>query len=239
MLYALLPPAVAALIWWWRGETSQSTTMLAMVLVVVAAASTGDRVAGVVAAASSAVAFDFFFTDPYLSLAIRKTDDLLLGALFIVVALAMTELALRGRRQLARSNRQSGYIEGVVAIIRLALTQPPPDTLRASVCNELIRVLQVEGCRYADGPPAGGWPVVDPDGTVRANGRDLDVSRSGLPTDTVTALPVTCAGAVVGHFQITSGSQVARPSRDQLNVAVLLAQLVRETSTDERSSRTR
>ena len=238
-MYALLPPAVAAVIWWWRGETSQSTTLLAMVLVVVAAASTGDRVAGVIAAAASAVAFDFFFTDPYLSMAIRKTDDLLLGALFIVVALAITELALRGRRELARSNRQSGYIEGVVAIIRMALTQPPPDTLRSSICKELVRVLQVERCRYADGPPAGGWPIVDSDGTVRVGGRDLDVPRSGLPTDTVTAIPVTRAGTVVGHFQVTSGARVARPSRDQLNVAVLLAQLVHEASAEQPPSRTR
>lgn len=229
LLYAVVPILVAALLWLWRGETSQTTTLLALVLVVVAAAATGDRVAGVVAAVSSAAGFDFFFTEPYLSLAIRKTNDLQLAVLFVVVGLAVTELALRSRRQLARATRQSGYIDGALAITRMALTPEPLDTLRSSIARELQRVLQVDGCRYVDGPPAGGWPALESDGAVRANGRDVDVARFGLPTDSVTAIPVLHGGTAVGHFQVTSGARVARPSRDQLNVALLLAQLVLKT----------
>ena len=63
-------------------------------------------------------------------------------------------------------------------------------------------------------------PVLRHDGSVHRNGVDLAVEREGLPTDVETWL---AAPAAHGSFRITAASRVARPTREQRRVAVLLA----------------
>ena len=58
------------------------------------------------AALSSAVWFDFFLTEPYNRLTISDQADIETAALLVLVGIAVTEVALWGRRQQAR--RQSG-----------------------------------------------------------------------------------------------------------------------------------
>ena len=53
-------------------------------------------------------AFDFFLTEPYYSLSIHHQDDLELAVALVVVGLAVTEIALWGRRQQAAAQRRDG-----------------------------------------------------------------------------------------------------------------------------------
>lgn len=222
----VVPLAVAALFWVLRGERLQSSTLLVMTLLVVGAAATGDRTAGFLAAVSSAVWFDFFFTAPYLSLAIAAKNDLELALLFMVVGFAVTELSLWGRRQQAVSTRQAGYIDGVVSMTHLVLSTPSQETLRKALDRHIASVLTADGCRYVDGPPGGGWGLVGADGRIRLGDREVDTDTTGLPFDAVTAIPVIRGGQVVGHFQVTASSRIAHPNQEQLKVAFLLAQLM-------------
>jgi K+-sensing histidine kinase KdpD len=79
------------------------------------AAATGIRTAGIVAALSGAVWFDYFLTAPFTTFAITDRADVETAVLLVLVGLAVTEVALWGRRQQARASREQGYLDGVVS----------------------------------------------------------------------------------------------------------------------------
>ena len=116
----LAPVAVCALLSLARDLITNNNAALVLVLVVVAVAATGYRLAGLVAAVVSAAAFDFFLTQPYLDFAISERDDIEAAVLLALIGLAVTEIALWGRRQQARASTRAGYLDGVVSAARLA-----------------------------------------------------------------------------------------------------------------------
>ena len=218
----LLPIVVGAALGLFRDGMNQSTAAMVLVLTVVAAAATGDRVAGVVAALSAAGAFDFFLTEPYYSFSIHHRDDLELAVALVVVGLAVTEIALWGRRQQAAAQRRDGYISGLTHLLDL-----PPDTTehaRADAIGTAITtVLGADRSTWDAGHPRWNDAVIGPDGHLTSGGRRLPVERVGLPTDGYTAVVVRRGTDVVGHFRVTASTHVARPTTEQLRVAVLLA----------------
>jgi len=222
----VVPLAVAALLSLVRDQVSTAAGVLVLVLVVVAASSTGVRLAGFLAALSSGVFFDLFLTQPYGTLAVSNPDDVEALVLLLAVGLAVTELALWGRRQQAGASRRLGYLDGVLSTAeKIAAQDPDPADLLALVGTELTELLGLDGCRYAPVAPHL-RVVVQPDGHVRSGERLLDVERHGLPTDEEMLLPVRSAGRSVGGFVLTSASRVRHPTPEQLRVAVLLADQV-------------
>lgn len=227
---AALAPLVVCLVLTvlWSSVPTVSAALL-LVLVVVAAAATGIRAAGVVAALSSALWFDVLLTEPRGQLAITSPADVEATILLVAVGVAVSELALWGRRQQDRASRTTGYLAGLVdtAVSAMAVSSSDSTELTTSVAVRLTDVLGVDRCRYVAGPPSNiAEPLLTADGTVLRTGRVLDVSRHGLPVDTETALLVRSGGYVVGHFLLTAATRVVRPSADQLRVAVLLADQV-------------
>ena len=85
-----------------------------LVLLVVATAATGIRLAGIVGALAAAVGFDFFLTEPYYALNIAGPDDIATAVLLLLVSGLVGEIALWGRRQVARASREQGYLDGVI-----------------------------------------------------------------------------------------------------------------------------
>ena len=67
--------------------------------------------------------------------------------------------------------------------------------------------------------------LLDHDGVVTCGGHSVDVEKTGLPYDEYVALLVRRGPHVVGHFLVTA-SEVTYPSREQRQVAVLLADQV-------------
>ena len=223
---AVVPLGVAALLSLVRDQVSTAAGVLVLVLLVVAAASTGDRLSGLVAALSAGVFFDLFLTQPYGTLAVTNPDDVEALVLLLAVGVAVTELALWGRRQQAGSSRRLGYLDGVLsAAEKVAARDADPGDLVAVVASELTGLLGLDGCRFAPVAPHL-RAVVQPDGRVRSGERVLDVDRHGLPTDEEILLPVRHGGRNVGAFVLTTATKVRRPSAEQLRVAVLLADQV-------------
>lgn len=211
-----------------RDTVPNATAALGLVVLVVAAAATGIRAAGIVAAISSALWFDVLLTEPVGRLAITDPADIEATILLIAVGVAVTELALWGRRQQAKASRITGYLAGLTdtAIAAASSAQSPPELLEA-VGAQLVAILGIDRCRfvtYAAQDPHS--PRLAPNGRVLRAGRTVDVTRDGLPVDTETALPVQAAGTVVGQFLLTASSRVARPRPEQLRVAALLADQV-------------
>jgi hypothetical protein len=98
------------------------------------------------------------------------------------------------------------------------------------VCEQIVDVLQVDHCRFDPGSiDPGRGPILaalNDDATVIYNGHPLDVNRHGLPTDSEIALPVQSSGTIRGRFLLTAATRVVRPTKEQLRVAVALANQV-------------
>jgi K+-sensing histidine kinase KdpD len=225
---ALVPLVLCAILSAWRESVTSATAVLVLVAVVVAAAATGDRLAAVIAALSSALWFDFFLTEPYLRLTITDANDVEATVLLLVIGTLVTEVALWGRRQQSRASRRAGYLDGVLGTAELVLAPTGSvQDLVDQVGDRIAGVLGTARCRFVSGASHDAQMAeLDHDGTVTRLGRTLDVERDGLPTDDETVLLVRRNGDVVGHFVITSAADVARPSLEQRQVAVLLADQV-------------
>ena len=224
----VLPLATCAVLATVRDTVTGETAVLVLVLWVVAAAATGDRLAAVLAAVSGGAWFDFFLTQPYLTFTIDDSQDVEAMVLLVLISLAVTEVALWGRRQQAASARQSGYLDGVVGVAASAVegAASTPAVIDL-VEREMAKVLGVDGCRYVAGPVHDRRvALLDHEGVLVREGRAVDVARTGMPVDEYVAVPVRRGPDVLGHFLVTSTSRVVRPSREQLRVAVLLADQV-------------
>ena len=72
-----------------RGVLRPEVPAVALAGVVAITARAGGRTAGTVAAVMSALSFDFFHTEPYLSLKISDPSDLLVTVLLLVLGLEL------------------------------------------------------------------------------------------------------------------------------------------------------
>ncbi|WP_433505406.1 DUF4118 domain-containing protein [Pseudonocardia halophobica] len=223
---AALPLVACAVLGLFRQEVANTNAALGLVLLIVALAATGIRAAGLAAALSSAVWFDFFLTGPYNQFAVTKRADIETAVLLLLVGLAVSEIAIWGRRQQARASREQGYLDGVVTTAAtVGAGRTSASTLIDLVSRQIVDLLEIDACRFDDG---GGGVLAElrDDTSVVYDGRPLDVARSGLPSDTEIALMVRSGGVVRGRFLLVSTSRVVRPTREQLRVAIALANQV-------------
>jgi K+-sensing histidine kinase KdpD len=220
---AVLPLLACAALAPFTDEIANTTAALVLVLFVVAAAATGIRPAGVLAALTAAAGFDYFLTAPFHAFAISDPADIETAVLLLLVGGAVGELALWGRRQQAAASREQGYLDGVIGTAAtVAAGRSSADALADRVCAQITSVLGVDACRF-DPATRYGLPTLSEEGVLVRDGRTVDVARRGLPTDTAVALPARAGGLIRGHFLLTASTRVVRPSRNQLRVAVTLA----------------
>ena len=225
---AVLPLATCAILATVRDSITAATAVLVLVLWVVAAAASGDRVAGLLAAVSGAAWFDFFLTEPYQRFTIADADDIEATVLLVLIGAGVTEIALWGHRQQARAARRSGYLEGVLGAARIVSEgDTPASALIDIVARQVAEVLGADSCRFVAGPVQDARvAMLDHEGAVTRGDHAVDVDRLGLPSDEYVALLVRKGSRVVGHFLVTASGKVAYPSREQRQVAVLLADQV-------------
>lgn len=225
---AIAPVLTGAVLAAFRDDVTTATSALVLVLIVVAAAATGDRLAGLVAALSSGLWFDVFLTEPFGQLTINDPQDIEVTVLLVLVGVAVTEIALWGNRQQARSSRRAGYLEGVFGTSKIiADPDPSPDALIHHVARQIAQVLDIDDCRFVPGSVPGPQDAtLDHEGKVNHRGYPVNVDRDGLPIDEPVGLVVRQGATVHGQFVLTAASRVVRPSAEQLEVAVLLADQV-------------
>jgi K+-sensing histidine kinase KdpD len=222
----LAPVAVCGLLVPLRDVVENTNAALVLVLVVVAVAAAGQRVAGVVAALSRAVGFDLLLTAPYGQLTIADPGDVETAVLLTVAGLAVTEIALWGRRQQSRSSTREGYLAGVVAAARIvAAGETSVPDLIERIARQIRDVLDLDACRFEPGPAQEGARI-DREGTVFWKGHEVNVEHDGLPTMDEIYLPVENQGSVYGNYVLTSATKIRRPELEQRLVAVTLAEQV-------------
>jgi K+-sensing histidine kinase KdpD len=149
----LAPIALCGILVPFRADLVSTNAALLLVLVVVAVSATGSRLAGVVAALSSALWFDLLLIAPYGLLTIANPDDVETAVLLVAAGLAVTEIAVWGRRQQSRSSRREGYLAGVAAVARtVASDESSLPELVERVGRQISAVLDLDACRFEAGP---------------------------------------------------------------------------------------
>ena len=216
------PLALMAILVPFRTSFPNTDAALALMLVVVAVAASGYRLAGILAAVSAAAWFDFFLTRPYERFTITRTTDLETTILILVIGVAVTELAVWGRRQHLAAIRRAGYLEGINAAAEAVATGGSAVTLVDQVAAQLTRLLALRSCRFEYGVAGLGQPArLRHDGQVTAGGQVWE--RDDWPGD--TELLVESHGLLQGRYLMLPAPG-SRPTLEQRLVAVAFADQV-------------
>lgn len=217
LLAVVAPPAVAWALSLFREEVSAANAVLVLVVVVVAVAAQGSRLAGVVAALSAGAWFEFFFTEPYSSFAIADPDDVETFVL-LLVGVAVTELALWGRRQHATAVLEAGYLTGLRTAADLAATGSSRSQQMRLAEQQLTQVLHLESCRFQLGVVGLGQPArLLRDGRVAHGVVTWPAEHGVLPGDVDLELLVEHGGMTIGRFLMkpVPGAPVTVTDRQQ------------------------
>jgi len=227
MLAALMVPlALTVILVPFRASFPNTDAALALILVVVAVAANGHRLAGMLAAVSAAVWFDFFLTVPYERFTITRRTDIETTVLLLAIGVAVTEIAVWGRRQHGTAARRAGYLEGINTAAGAVATGDSAAMLTRQVCGQLTGLLSLTGCRFQDGIAGIGSPArLLRDGSIVSGGRVWDVEGEGLPPGRDIELLAEAGGLLQGRFLLTADPGT-RPALEQRLVAVALADQV-------------
>jgi K+-sensing histidine kinase KdpD len=106
----VLGPVVAAVLTLGRPQLHENHVTLILVLAVAVVSAAGLRPAGLVAAVMTAIGYDYFWTEPYYSLRIFDTQDILTVLLLVLVGEAIEQLSWWAGRQRATAARRLDYL---------------------------------------------------------------------------------------------------------------------------------
>jgi K+-sensing histidine kinase KdpD len=220
------PLALAAVLVPFRASFPNTDAALAMVLVVVAVAASGDRLAGVLAAVSTAVWFDFFLTRPYERFTITRRTDIETTVLLLVIGVAVTEIAVWGRRHYVIADRRAGYLDGINNAARAVAAGGSAPALIDTVSGQLVQLLALRSCTFQYGVAGLGRAArLQRDGSVTVGQRRWAVDREGFPPGTDVELLVQGGGTFQGRFLLTPVPG-ARPALERRLLAVAFADQV-------------
>jgi K+-sensing histidine kinase KdpD len=223
--------AVLALV---RSHLPNTDAALILVLVVVAVASLGMRTAGYLAAVSAAVWFDFFLTVPYEHLSIDRQADVKTTILLLAIGVAVTELAVWGRRQAALASGQAAYLAGIRKAAEVVARGGSAAQLTRDIGQDLVRILRLASCRFEQGVAGLGQPArLRPDGEVEWQHKLWNVERQGLPAETDIEFVVESGGRLVGRFLMRAAPD-SHPTLAERLVAVTLASQVGSAFVEKR-----
>ena len=206
-----------------RASWSNTNVALLLVVVVVAVAVTGNRPAGALSAVGAAVWFDFFFTLPYDRLTISSSADVTTFVLLLVVGVAVSQIAARARRLKVIAITDAGYLARIHEAATLAESARSAPAVVDHVRDQLVRVLELQECRFEYGSLLGHPARLEADGSVMTRYGEWDATQWGLP-EGETELRVLASGQYIGRYMLRPRPG-SRPSLQALLVAVTLAGL--------------
>ncbi len=228
---ALGPIVVALILVPVRTELDNANLALILVLVVVIAAIIGGRRAGATAAIVATLSFDFFLTQPYLSLKIETSDDLETALILLGVGLLVGAVASRGRRSERERERAADAIARVHRVADQIARGASIDEVVDSVTHELRTLLALQDCWLEFPPFVYVMPRLERGGSIEGSehhwfgggvalaedGVELAVLERGLPIARIVLI------GDPEHSVTIEERVVAVALSDQLGVALALA----------------
>ena len=188
-----------------RDTIGNTNVALILVVFVVAAAVFGGRLAGFTAAAVAAISFNFFHTEPYLTLRIKEGQDVVTVILLLVVGLVVGELALlrqRTRHEVVAQAAGAHVLEDVLALV--AADSTDRRDLDRTVRDGIQTALGVQHARFWPGAGRADLPLLTREGKVVPTCRSGRAGDSSCPRSSPSR---SCPG---GACSVTSRSSPRR-----------------------------
>jgi K+-sensing histidine kinase KdpD len=206
-----------------RDHVNNDVIALLLAAAVVVSGALGGRRAGVAAALAAAVSFNFFHTQPYLSLRIHDADDIWTTLTLLAVGLVSGLTAqVAGKRRVAAEevNRE---LRAVGRISALVARGADPEDVEVAVEAELLELLQLAGIARTSTPDDRAV-LLERTGTDQSRHLVFHDGGFELPAEGL-AIPVESDGLVVGYVTCTPrpGRAVSLAAR---RTAVLLTDLL-------------
>ena len=224
--------AVGAILTSARWAVNSVNTALIFMVLVVAVAALGGRAAGAITAVASVMSYDFFHTEPYLSMAIESRDDIETTVLLLVAGLLVGTIASKGRSARHRETATRVEVRRVHRVAEATATGRPPMAVLDVAQDEITALLDLAACwfepvPYTDDPAR---PRLGRNGAIQAQSsfrfrRDRD-GRTGfeLPPEGVE-LQVLARGHHVGRFVLVPNPHTATTVDERL-ITVAIADQV-------------
>jgi K+-sensing histidine kinase KdpD len=215
-----------------RSFFDAANAALVLMIVVVAVAALGGRLAGIITALAAVASFDFFHTQPYLSMTIDSRDDIETTVLLLIAAVLVGTIASAGRSARRQAGTAHGEILRIHRVAEAAATGADAADVIATAQDELRELLSLRECRFEALPAQDDThlPHIGRNGAIEGVtavrfGRSDD-GRGGfeLP-DGGAALPVLARGQHIGRFLLVPTPGVAVTLEQRL-VAVAIADQV-------------
>jgi K+-sensing histidine kinase KdpD len=179
-----------------RGEIDSQITALVLVVTVVGGAQLGGRPGGLVAAVMAATSFDFFHTEPYLSLKIIDAKDIETTVLLLIVGLVVGSMADRLHLE-QRFGREGAKASSALGRVLEVAAGGCAEDVALSVRAELLRLLGLQDCWFTTDTVT--LTTIDRGGTIRGKGPSNLGGDFALPVEGV-ALPVTWNDRCFGYL---------------------------------------
>jgi hypothetical protein len=215
-----------------RSFFGTTNAALVLMIVVVAVAALGGRVAGIITALAAVASFDFFHTQPYLSMSIDSRDDIETTVLLLIAAVLVGTIASAGRAARRQAGSAQSEIRRIHRVAEAAATGTDSADVIAIAQDELRGLLSLRECHFealpahddAHLPRIGRSGVVQGVTSVRYGRGDDGRGGFELP-DGGVEVPVMARGQHIGRFVLvpTPGVPV---SLEQRLVAVAIADQV-------------
>jgi K+-sensing histidine kinase KdpD len=204
-----------------RDHLHNDNMALALVVPVLIGGVIGGRRAGALSAAAAALCFDFFFTQPYLSLRIASSNDIASAVVLLVVALISAEVGIRARRGSHSARDSRADLDRLYRVIDLAARGDDIDDVISSAQAELIGLFGLADCAFETTPSQLDRPRLGNRGAIE--GTQLVATHTDflLPPGGVE-LPVVGRGREFGRLVLFAAEPV-RASLQQRLVAVAIA----------------
>jgi K+-sensing histidine kinase KdpD len=223
---------VGALLALARDVFDQTEAALILMIVVVAVAALGGRAAGVITALAAVISFDFFHTQPYLSLAIDSRDDVETTILLLVAGVLVGTLASSGRRARHLASDARSEINRIHRVAEVAASGADVATVIRTAQDELRALLTLRVCRFE------AIPFEDDDVRRPRLGRNGSIERQPMVRfartghragfelpDQGVDLPVLARGLEIGRFVLIPSPGVPASLEERV-VAVAIADQV-------------
>jgi hypothetical protein len=205
-----------------RGSVDNAVTVLVLAAVVSLCGALGGWRAGIWAAVAAGVSFNFFHTQPYLSLRIHDADDVLTTVVLMVVGLIAGATSAIGHRRQDQAAEAGSELSAVERVADLVAAGADPADVETAVRAELLGLLSLSGCRYELVAP--GRSTLGRHGELTDTVRTFHDGGFELPSGGVS-IPVLRAGEPVG-FLVCEPTPGVAVSATRRRVAVTLADLL-------------
>lgn len=198
----LLALAVGAATSSTRDQIGATNVGVALAIIVVLAALTG-RAAGLVTAAVAALTFNFFHTQPYHSLRIHETRDVVIVALLAALGLVVSDITAWLRRRDVIASRFTTAAEAPLLIADMLTSPRPVGEVWPAIATAIMDQLSLAECTF-DPSKETTLPLIS-----RSGGHRADIDDGFVLPAHGAALPVVSGGTLLGHLVLCPRARVS------------------------------